>query len=574
MLSPTLLPPPFQTIDTNTYLPPTTSTSRTQDKYGWHLFSTSKPTLVDVHGSSVNHVHSKFISSTNQGICVASTGGKVQLYSFDKNKREDFTKTKTFAKIKTDAYSARIRNDGKLVALGTQSGSVVIFDTSTRAMMRTFTDHTNSCRVVRWSRDGTRVITGSSDKTSRMFDLHHETAVNVCKGYHTDDIRAVAPLYEHNGSELVWVTGCYDHMIRIWDARTSNSNSSSSTNNGQIVSQVDHGAPVEDLCTLSNNGNLETLLVSVGGIHTRMWDVRALRNPITSVSHHAKTITGVITSLHDSFVLTCSLDGTVRVMSPWEELKLIQTLKFKGQLLSLTLSEDDWRIMVGSAQGEFVARTRRGDPPSSSSGEQLVGGRFTTANTSTNNNNIPRSSTRQFFNRGQSTSLASIQNDGMVVTSIIGNTTSSNTTTTTNNNNTNEAKVKRRKLRPHDMFLKKFSYKEALDAALETREPSTVAAVFEELCQRGNDAIDIALSGRDETDLEPILAYITRFIAHPRFSHLLIPICDKILSMYEVGTNVVIDQSAGKLLTQVTQEVDVQKGLMTVLGGLDLVKKE
>ena len=129
-----------------------------------------------------------------------------------------------------------------------------------------------------------------------------------------------------------------------------------------------------------------------------------------------------------------------------------------------------------------------------------------------------------------------------------------------------------KKLRPHDLLLKQFSYRDALDAALETREPSSVASVLEELAQRGDGALGIALRGRDEAELEPVLAFLTRFVTHPRFAAVLAPVCEAVLEAYadDVGRSIVVDTLVEKLDIQVRNEVDVQMGLHKFLGKLDV----
>ena len=92
------------------------------------------------------------------------------------------------------------------------------------------------------------------------------------------------------------------------------------------------------------------------------------------------------------------------------------------------------------------------------------------------------------------------------------------------------------KLRPVDKLLKKFRYKEALDAALGGQQPVVVCrwlllcfsfevtqkssrfscSVLEELSSR--DGLDIAFAGRDEANLEPFLHFLCKYVADPRFA--------------------------------------------------------
>jgi U3 small nucleolar RNA-associated protein 15 len=50
---------------------------------------------------------------------------------------------------------------------------------------------------------------------------------------------------------------------------------------------------------------------------------------------------------------------------------------------------------------------------------------------------------------------------------------------------------------------------------MQTVRPSPTFALIQELVFR--DALRVALSGRDETTLEPILSFLVRYVTDPRF---------------------------------------------------------
>lgn len=127
------------------------------------------------------------------------------------------------------------------------------------------------------------------------------------------------------------------------------------------------------------------------------------------------------------------------------------------------------------------------------------------------------------------------------------------------------------RLRPYEASLKKFNYQQALDAALKTKNPLVVITVLEELCFRSG--ITIALSGRDEAALEPLLSFIARYVAHPRYSPLLVQIAHKLLDIYSgvLGRSDGIDELFFKLQRQVRSETTFQKQIMRALGSVDCV---
>src|SRR5258706_162515 len=77
-----------------------------------------------------------------------------------------------------------------------------------------WTGHTGAVRSMCYSRDGTHVVTGSDDKTIRIWDAESGTAVGHPLEGHTSWVRSIA--YSPDGRQII--SGSDDHTIRIWDA--------------------------------------------------------------------------------------------------------------------------------------------------------------------------------------------------------------------------------------------------------------------------------------------------------------------------------------------------------------------
>ncbi|KAF8601697.1 WD40 repeat-like protein, partial [Ceratobasidium sp. AG-I] len=77
--------------------------------------------------------------------------------------------------------------------------------------------HTGSVNSVGYSRDGTRIVSGSGDKTIRIWDAHTGQMVGEPLQGHTGSVNSVG--FSHDGIHIV--SGSEDNTIRIWDAHTS-----------------------------------------------------------------------------------------------------------------------------------------------------------------------------------------------------------------------------------------------------------------------------------------------------------------------------------------------------------------
>ena len=114
------------------------------------------------------------------------------------------------------------------------------------------------------------------------------------------------------------------------------------------------------------------------------------------------------------------------------------------------------------------------------------------------------------------------------------------------------------RLSSFDKALKSFKYHEAFDAALINGSPDTVVAVIEELVQR--NGLRIALQGRDQHTLEPVVAFLVRQITAPPFAAVLIGVANLLLDMYApvLGKSAAIDELFVKLRNTLEAEMRLQ----------------
>jgi len=130
---------------------------------------------------------------------------------------------------------------------------------------------------------------------------------------------------------------------------------------------------------------------------------------------------------------------------------------------------------------------------------------------------------------------------------------------------------RKQKLQPYNQYLRKFQYRKALDAALETNQPIVVVSLLEEFIRRM--ALEIPLSGRDAETLKPLLLFISNQIVNPKYCSILMKVMNTILDIYTpiLGQSHEIDELFNKIKSLISKEINFQKQLNKVLGTLDLI---
>lgn len=88
--------------------------------------------------------------------------------------------------------------------------------------------------------------------------------------------------------------------------------------------------------------------------------------------------------------------------------------------------------------------------------------------------------------------------------------------------------ARKKKLQTYDKLLKSFQYGKALDATLEKPfNPVSIVSMLEELVHR--NGVRIALAGRDEEAVIPLLEFLAKYITHPRYSKILLTVTNIVI---------------------------------------------
>ncbi len=102
--------------------------------------------------------------------------------------------------------------------------------------LKTLKGHTDDVDAVAFSADGKRIVTGSSDKTAKVWDAQTGQVTLTLNG-HTNFVTAVC--FSPDGKRIV--TGSWDKTAKVWDAQS-----------GQpLLTLKGHTDNVDSVCLLS-----------------------------------------------------------------------------------------------------------------------------------------------------------------------------------------------------------------------------------------------------------------------------------------------------------------------------------
>jgi U3 small nucleolar RNA-associated protein 15 len=515
----------------------------TPEQTYWKTFK--NPLLIPSPSNNpINHV-SQPLAPSNPLIApsdtfAVTTGARVQIYDSRTRKL-----VKTITRFDDVAHSGDIRYDGRVLVAGDESGAIQVFDTNSRAILKTWKEHQQPVWGTKFSPyESTSLVSVSDDSTVRLWDLPSQESVIVFRG-HTDYVRSGG--YMPGQSSSLLFSGSYDQTVRLWDPRSP----------GRSVMTFKHAAAVEAVLPMPSG----TTLLAAADNQISVLDVIAGK-PQHVIQNHQKTVTALSLASNSTRLISGALDGHVKIFETmgWN---VVAGSKYSSPVLSLSIitsgsSREDKHLAVGLQSGILSIKTRLSGAQKVRERERqkemqaLIEGRIEEHDRKKAKKRPKgwekRLRGRKFIGEG-----ADIVIEG------------------------NE-RHKPKTLSGWELALHKGHYQNALDQVLSgTNKKNSVQVMTLLTALRHRSALRFALSDRDEESIQPILKWTCTSIANPRTVELGVEVGMNILDLYsgELGQSKSFDELVERLRTRVRDEVERSqqawqtRGMLGMLTGMD-----
>jgi WD40 repeat protein/serine/threonine protein kinase len=222
-----------------------------------------------------------------------------------------------------------ITPDGQQFVSGSEDKTLRVWNLARGECLRTLEGHTGGVEAVAITPDGRQVVSGSWDETLRVWDLSRGECLRTLEG-HKECVSAVA--ITPDGRQVV--SGSWDETLRVWDLAS-----------GECLRTLEGHTNLVEAVAISPDGRQ---VVSVSTDKTlRVWGLGS-GECLRTLEGHTGGVEAVAITPDGRQVVSVSTDKTLRVWG-LESGECLRTLEgHKSEVFAVAISPDGRQVVSGS----------------------------------------------------------------------------------------------------------------------------------------------------------------------------------------------------------------------------------
>ncbi len=239
---------------------------------------------------------------------------------------------KTLSGHENIVWSVAVSNDGKIAVSGSKDKTVRVWNTETRTLLHTLTGHLDGVRSVSISHDKQFIASASADETIKLWNVETGDLIRTLTA-HQGSLWSVE--ISPNGETIASASA--DKTIRLWNVAT-----------GELMRTFTGHSHWVFAATFSPDGNYLASGSKDGTI--KVWDVQSGKL-LQTLSNHTDAVRSVAFSPNGNYLASGSWDGTVKV---WEVAtkKVLHTFsQHSDRVVTVSFSRDGKTLVSGSIDG-------------------------------------------------------------------------------------------------------------------------------------------------------------------------------------------------------------------------------
>ena len=429
-----------------------------------------------------------------------------------------------------------IRNDGKLILTGDDTGKILIHEIVTKNLIRKYSAHSLSITSIDIDRSLVKFISASRDCSFKYFDMINEKPIKDYKKSHNDTIM-VNKFFDQN----TVLTGSHDKSLKLWDLRSNLFSPELIFNNSDKV--------CDDLNIINDN-----YFCATGDNNVILYDIRKT-DQINFVNPVKNTITKINKAKNNTRLFLLSPGETFITVLDISDLSLrpLYNINLKEKVYAFDIEENLEYFVVGYDGGKNIVRTKPMGTISKAEAEEIEKKNLIKMQDDEDEqlklldpmkySEKPVVKNYRYFFRGQY--KKNLEEDELFID-----------------------KKPKIKLNESDKYIKKFQYQKALNYAVQKGD-EIVYSIIDELVDR--NTLKLALFNEDQNSLINILKLIKGKIHNPSKMNQIIYLMEIINKYYGVfkGKNEEINNLFNEIEKEINEEIKFEKEMILLSSDID-----